>query len=152
MPTVHWAFIIVNALFLTLSRSGGGSEWNHVLWMYIGLRAVLDVMRASSLMMFEVTPSKGGGCYDSPLANLGGGVEPVRYFITNILNKIWRPNEQKFYEGSGLVTPSRGRGAENRLWWRQKISCSHGGGNFFRASCGKNSPQLFPFYPPPRKN
>ena len=25
---------------------------------------------------------------------------------THFLNKIWRPNEQKFYEGSGLVTPS----------------------------------------------
>ena len=25
---------------------------------------------------------------------------------THFLNKIWRPNEYKFYEGSGLVTPS----------------------------------------------
>ena len=33
-------------------------------------------------------------------------LEPVSCFIINILNIIWRPNEQKFYEGSGLVTPS----------------------------------------------
>ena len=28
------------------------------------------------------------------------------FSIFHFLNKIWRPNEQKFYEGSGLVTPS----------------------------------------------
>ena len=42
--------------------------------------------------------------------------EPVSYFIINILNKIWRPNEQKFYEGSGLVTPSRGGEADTSIF------------------------------------
>ena len=35
---------------------------------------------------------------------------------THFLNKIWRPNEQKFYEGSGLVTPSI-QEAENWFLW-----------------------------------
>ena len=34
---------------------------------------------------------------------------------THFLNKIWRPNEQKFYEGSGLVTPSTPGLGRNRV-------------------------------------
>ena len=36
--------------------AGPGPAWTHSLVLYTGLRATLDVLRASSLMMFEVGP------------------------------------------------------------------------------------------------
>ena len=53
---------------------------------------------------------------------MGGGLEPASYLIINILNKIWRPNEQKFYEGSGLVTPSRGVSGQTSAIMNQHFS------------------------------
>ena len=38
---------------------GPGPAWTRSLVLYTALRATLDVLRASSLMMFEVGPDKG---------------------------------------------------------------------------------------------
>jgi len=51
----------------TCTTSSEGVEWDRILWFYIALRAILDILRASSLMMFEgavvVTIKQLGGDY-----------------------------------------------------------------------------------------
>ena len=49
-----WNGAQCSAFILSRSGESSGLEWSTVLCIYIALRATLDILRASSLMMFEV--------------------------------------------------------------------------------------------------